>query len=303
MAEQEMPRYATAPEDVICEIVRSLAPSCAGTDVAAVVTGVFRQRPQRRMLAKVLTDDPALLTSGRPEGPRSIERLIRALREHGVDELVLPRCGDCGRERPLQALAETGRICSSCKGGRRTRSNPCVICGSVAFASRDRDGRPRCRRHPPDADIDPAHELGRLLTAQTGLAAETIIRRCARSNAVVPVNSDCCGRCRTCPTSSPAAARRDHPRSPPSPRPCWSEALRTSSCRGARSAGSPPNCGCAGTDCAAAAGAGTRSAPRRARAADGSGRSEGATSTGSRSAAPVTRPMRSTDGRAAAAAS
>lgn len=175
MAEQEMPRYARAPEDVICEIVRSVAPSSVGMDVAAVVMQVFRQRPQRRTLAKVLTDDPALLTSGRPEGPRSIERLIRALHERGVEELVLPRCADCGRERPLTALAETGRrICSSCKGGRTTRSNPCVICGSVAFASRDRDGRPRCRRHPPDPDIDPAQSLGRLLADQTDLAAETI---------------------------------------------------------------------------------------------------------------------------------
>ncbi|PCG87055.1 hypothetical protein CIB93_05835 [Streptomyces sp. WZ.A104] len=174
MADEELPRYATAPEDVICEVVRSADASCRALDVTKVITAVFRHRPQRRELAEALVADPGLLTSGRGQGPRSIERLIRALRECGATGVVLPGCGDCGQQRPLKALAETGRICGTCVGRRRVRVNPCVICGSINFVGRDRDGRARCRKHPPDAGVDPACELGRLLAGATGLSEEAV---------------------------------------------------------------------------------------------------------------------------------
>ncbi|MFI1934891.1 hypothetical protein [Streptomyces sp. NPDC020330] len=77
-----------------------------------------------------------------------IERLIRALREADAEQLVLLRCGDCGRERPLTGLGDGARICSACSNRRLWRANSCFICGSTTLAGRDRAGRPRCRAHP-----------------------------------------------------------------------------------------------------------------------------------------------------------
>ncbi|GAB2329473.1 hypothetical protein AB0N20_21455 [Streptomyces griseoincarnatus] len=71
-----LPRFAVEPEAVITEIVRTADPACVGIDIPAVLADTFRRRPQLRELANVLQKDPDLLTSGRPEGPRSIERLI-----------------------------------------------------------------------------------------------------------------------------------------------------------------------------------------------------------------------------------
>jgi hypothetical protein len=161
----ELPRSTTEPEAVISEIVRSADPACERIDVAAVLEAVFRQRPQLRILAEVLQARPTLLTSGCPEGPRAIERLVRALREAGAEQLVLPRCGDCGRERPLTGLGDGARICTACSNRRNTRANPCVICGSTTLAGRDRAGRPRCRAHPPWDAADPAQELAKLIAA------------------------------------------------------------------------------------------------------------------------------------------
>ncbi|WP_308124603.1 hypothetical protein [Streptomyces sp. NEAU-YJ-81] len=166
MPEGELPRSATEPEIVISEIVRSADSACERIDVTAVLRTVFRQRPQLRTLADVLQARPDLLTSGRPEGPRAIERLVRALREAGAERLVLPRCGDCGRERPLTGLGDGARICSACSNRRLARTNPCVICGSTTLAGRDRAGRPRCRAHPPWGSTDPAEELAKLIAAR-----------------------------------------------------------------------------------------------------------------------------------------
>ncbi|MGA5065318.1 hypothetical protein ACPB9E_16430 [Streptomyces exfoliatus] len=174
MPDPELPRSATEPEAVISEIVRSADPACERIDVAAVLQSVFRQRPQLRTLAEVLQAKPGLLTSGRPEGPRAIERLVRALREAGAEKLVLPRCGDCGRERPLTGLGDGARICSACSNRRNARANPCVICGSTTLAGRDRAGQPRCRAHPPWGATDPAEELAVLIASGPfGVSAAT----------------------------------------------------------------------------------------------------------------------------------
>ncbi|WP_330433847.1 hypothetical protein OIC43_03455 [Streptomyces sp. NBC_00825] len=166
MPDPELPRSATEPEAVISEIVRSADPACERIDVVAVLQTVFRQRPQLRTLAEVLQARGDLLTSGRPDGPRAIERLVRALREAGAEQLVLPRCGDCGRERPLTGLGDGARICGACSNRRVARANPCVICGSTTLAGRDRAGRPRCRAHPPWGATDPDEELAKLIAAR-----------------------------------------------------------------------------------------------------------------------------------------
>lgn len=178
---QELPRYATEPEAVIVETVRQIEPGLDAHEVEAVLVAAIRKRPQRRGLARVLQTDPALLTSGRPEGPRTVERLIRALREHGAGRLELPRCGDCHEDRPLVGLGDGLRICTRCQRRRLNHANPCVICGIKDFAGRDREGRPRCSNHPPDGGRDPLEATITLIEARPVGLDRTAIREAVLS--------------------------------------------------------------------------------------------------------------------------
>ncbi|MFE0128022.1 hypothetical protein, partial [Streptomyces parvus] len=182
----ELPRWQTEPEAVVADVVAAVAPSCGTSVVAGAVERVFRQRPQRRELARLLESDPSLLTSGLPQVPRLVERLIRDLVEGGALGLVLPRCAVCTRQRPLTATSPEGRICGTCYNRSRTEDRRCVECGRRDFCGRDRQGRPRCRKHLPDQGIDPAHEIAQLLVASTGLEPDVLagaVRQAERSRA------------------------------------------------------------------------------------------------------------------------
>lgn len=95
--------------------------------VTAAVEGVFRQRPQRRGLARLLEADPSLLTLGLPQVPRLVEGLIRALVEGGATGLVLPSCAACGRQRPLTARSPAG--------GSAVRATTATGSGTAAVSS------------------------------------------------------------------------------------------------------------------------------------------------------------------------
>ncbi|MFC5786841.1 hypothetical protein [Streptomyces aureus] len=186
MTEVELPRWQSEPEAVVAEVVATVDPSCMPQAVTAEVERVFRQRPQRRELARMLEADPCLLTSGLPQVPRLVERLIRALVEGGATGLVLPSCAACGRQRPLTATSPSGRICGSCYNRNRIEDRRCVECGRRDFRGRDRAGRPRCRKHLPDQDVDPICEITGLLAASTGLpraVLEDAVRQAERSRA------------------------------------------------------------------------------------------------------------------------
>lgn len=79
----------------MAEVVATVDPSFLPQVVTATVERVFRQRPQRRELARMLESDPSLLTSGLPQVPRLVERLIRTLvargRRHGAGASELCR--------------------------------------------------------------------------------------------------------------------------------------------------------------------------------------------------------------------
>ncbi|MEU9945004.1 hypothetical protein [Streptomyces lavendulae] len=168
MSQEELPRWQTEPEAVVADVVAIIDPSCVGA-VAGAVERVFRQRPQRRELARLLESDPSLLISGLPQVPRLVERLIRDLVEGGATGLVLPRCAACDRQQPLTATSADGRICGSCYNRSRIEDRCCVECGRRDFRGRDRQGRPRCRKHLPDQGVDPVHEIAKLLVSSTGL--------------------------------------------------------------------------------------------------------------------------------------
>ncbi|MEU1274051.1 hypothetical protein [Streptomyces sp. NPDC005799] len=160
-----LPRHATEPEAVITEAVCALEPALTPETVRLVLVDTLKRAPHRRALAAMLVDDPAWLTSGRPESPAFLERLTRALRRHGAEHVQVPRCGLCGGGGRLSGVGPDGtaRICDRCQSGLRRQANPCAVCGRHDIAFRDREGRPRCKSHPPEGGADPIGELSGLI--------------------------------------------------------------------------------------------------------------------------------------------
>ncbi|MFD5180595.1 hypothetical protein ACFWM1_32630 [Nocardia sp. NPDC058379] len=156
------PRFRTHPVETIVEIVcgveAGLEPGTVEATIVAVAPGFHAQR----RLAAALHDDPTLLTSGRPAGPPTIEKLIRALQSHEFQSLTLPRCADCDRPRELTVRNPRGeRVCASCKNRYRINSADCASCGNhrpINF--RDSTGRVFCRYCPPETGIDYHAEIG-----------------------------------------------------------------------------------------------------------------------------------------------
>ncbi|MFI8880254.1 hypothetical protein [Streptomyces sp. NPDC055243] len=170
-----LPRFASEPEQVIVEAVQAVEPQLAATLVERVLITTVKRRPDRRDLAQALDADPELLTSTRAAGPAALGRLIHGLREHGAVRLQLPRCARCGAQRQLKGQPGQPRICASCQTRLIARANPCVICGSRNYSGRDRDGQPRCTRHPPHDGRDVLAELVQLIAEiPIALPKETI---------------------------------------------------------------------------------------------------------------------------------
>jgi hypothetical protein len=176
-------RPVAEPLAIIVEAVQAVEPGLEPMVVANVVAATLRQRPVQRQIAQLLTADPHLLTSGRQEGPRSIERLIRALQARGATNVQLPRCARCGRARPLQSRDGDQRICSACSA--RDRMRACAACGNTRrVAHRDRHGRPRCGYCPPD-NGDPVDTIATVidnvgLELARGLVARAVGRAAPR---------------------------------------------------------------------------------------------------------------------------
>jgi hypothetical protein len=175
----EVPLPVTDPCAVIVDAVVAVESDLDPDVVADVVAGTLRQRPVQRQVALILQADPQLLTSGRSEGPRSIERLIRALRDRGARHVVLPRCARCGHARPLQSRDGDLRICGQCTA--RERAAACAVCSRVRrVAHRDRLGRPRCAYCPRDGG-DPIESICVVVDSLgLGVTRQMVVRAVAR---------------------------------------------------------------------------------------------------------------------------
>jgi hypothetical protein len=148
--------FLADPGAVIAGIVHEAEPPLGRDVIAAAITRAAPSRAQQRRLAAALSDDPGLLTSGRPEGPPQVELLVRDLLSAGARKLVLPRCAHCGEPRRLVQCDGSLRICSACDRRRRGAAEPCSACGSARqVAARDQHGRPRCGRCLPFDGPDP----------------------------------------------------------------------------------------------------------------------------------------------------
>ncbi|MDI3408940.1 hypothetical protein [Streptomyces cavernicola] len=200
MPAAELPRHAIDPEAIITEAVLTIEPHLDAETVRRVLAATLRRAPQRRALAAMLVGDPQWLTAGRPQSPRLLERLVRELRHCGAHQVREPRCGRCGQARPLKALEADGRtrICGACAVRTTTRDTACAVCATRSVAFRDRDGRPYCKRHPPEGGAQPLDAVcSAIKQACPGLSMATIAGRCGKWSPPGTASVSCCGPCRT----------------------------------------------------------------------------------------------------------
>lgn len=175
------------PVGVVVDLVTGVEPVLERAVVEHVLGRVARGRVKRRRLAQALVDRPGVLTDGRSPGPRVVADLLVALREAGARRVSAPCCASCHKE--LRTFQRRGQdwYCRVCGPARR----PCAACGrSRAVTFRDRAGRPRCHRCPPE---DLPHAVDIVVEVVRGIdpsiSAETI------SAAVAAVTSRAGQRC------------------------------------------------------------------------------------------------------------
>lgn len=185
MTDRASTGFLADPDTVIAGIAGGVEPELAATTVRTAIATAAPTRAQRRRLAHALREDPDLLTSGRPEGPPQVQRLIRALLAGGARRLVQPRCGHCHQPKPLPQRDGTIRICGPCDILRRGTAAPCTRCGvGRRVAARDRDGQPLCRACTPFQEHDPIDQLRGVVAAlDPGLDRQSV---CALILGAVP---------------------------------------------------------------------------------------------------------------------
>ncbi|WP_229700341.1 hypothetical protein [Streptomyces kronopolitis] len=160
-------RIAADPHAVIGELVAGFEPDLSAETVRTAIGQAVRSKSAAVRLAQALEGDPGLLTSGRAEGPASVERFIRALTELGAGHVVRPPCSRCGKLRSLMNTDGSGRrVCSSCSGfnSRKAAGSgwACMSCGNDETPNYglDRTGREVCRYcFKAQCTEDPASDL------------------------------------------------------------------------------------------------------------------------------------------------
>ena len=138
-------RAVADPVGFTCQLVGEIEKTLEVEPLRAVVEAVGGGRAKQRRLAQALADRRAVLIDGRSPAPRVVGDLLIALRAAGAGEISAPRCADCSKA--LTRLHRRGEdwLCSVCE----RRMEPCSLCGLIAIVtSRDRSGRPRCKRCP-----------------------------------------------------------------------------------------------------------------------------------------------------------
>lgn len=160
-------RTAVDPHAVIGELVAAVEPDLPSKAVQKAIVQAVRSKSAAFRLAQALEGDPGLLTSGRAEGPASVERFTHALTELGAVHVVRPPCSRCGKLRRLANTDGSGRrVCSSCSGfnSRKAAGSgwSCTSCGNSETPNYglDRAGREVCRYcFKAQCTEDPAADL------------------------------------------------------------------------------------------------------------------------------------------------
>jgi hypothetical protein len=160
------------PVGVVVDLVTGVEPALDRATVADVVRTVAAGRVKRRRLAQALLDNPSLLVNGRSPAPRAAADLLIALRAAAAVTISPPCCARCGKH--LRTLHRRGEdwYCGGCS----STSEPCAACRRTRrVASRDREGRPRCVRCPPEDGTDPTQIVIEVVGAvDPGVPARTV---------------------------------------------------------------------------------------------------------------------------------
>jgi hypothetical protein len=116
-----------------------------GSEVArATILRVTSRTRSRSMITEYLAKRPTGLVDGDSSAPAPVARLIGGLIAAGVEGLALPRCLDCGQEKPLARGVPGGKVCNGCLKRRRP-AEVCSCCGELEQrATRDGNGQPVC---------------------------------------------------------------------------------------------------------------------------------------------------------------
>ncbi|BAC67866.1 MULTISPECIES: hypothetical protein [Streptomyces] len=169
-------RILSDPCGTIVDMVARVEPDLTVEQIRDAVKQAAPSRTARRSLAKTLTADPALLTSRRPEGSRSVERLIHKLLAHGARQVAVPLCAGCGKPEPLPQRRGKLRVCAYCDATARAQQQPCADCGLprvIRYTGRNGEGL--CSSCQPKDNIDWAQRIcDHIATVDPTVPAETV---------------------------------------------------------------------------------------------------------------------------------
>jgi len=127
------------------DAIVAVAPRLDAALVRAAVVRVTARTRSRNMITEHLVDHRTALVDGDSSAPAPLARLIAKLIAAGVEGLALPRCLDCGQEKPLARGVPGGKVCSACRKRRRP-AEICSRCGKLeSRAASGPDGEPVCR--------------------------------------------------------------------------------------------------------------------------------------------------------------
>ncbi|MDT5054959.1 MAG: hypothetical protein QOF66_3325 [Mycobacterium sp.] len=128
---------------ILREIVTAIDPGINATSVNTAIHTAAKPG-QRHRLARVLRDQPELLTGDGAKAPvPAVLRLIDALLDAGANGIVRPACPHCGRVIALVKPRDGLRLCRNCVA--KSRAETCYRCGAHReAATRDEHRRPLC---------------------------------------------------------------------------------------------------------------------------------------------------------------
>jgi hypothetical protein len=142
------------PVGLMVSLVGALEHDLGAEQIREIVSSIAGGRAKSRQLAAFLSAHPGVLRDGLSPAPRAVADLLIALRSAEARSVSPPHCAKCGKE--LRTYQRVGQdwYCAVC-GPKPER---CSACGELRrVATRDRAGKPRCRRCP---DVDGRDPVG-----------------------------------------------------------------------------------------------------------------------------------------------
>lgn len=128
----------------IAGVVAAVEPGLELDVIRGAISSAARSAAQLRRLREHLAANPSALTTGASTVPNVVGRLAHELARCGARAVILPKCLDCRRAKPLLSIVAGGRVCSTCFSARGAEA--CSRCGKT---------KPVCGRAPGGAAVCP----------------------------------------------------------------------------------------------------------------------------------------------------